>query len=64
MFLTRLTKRSKTGKLELSFLPIANDKPEIKLEFFHIDVSVQLYGELQSIEKWSKIINDRLNHKK
>jgi len=49
-------------KLELSFIPAMN-KPEIKLEFFNADVNAQLYGELQSIEKWSKLINDRLKNK-
>jgi len=51
-------------KLELSFTPTAKNKPEIKMEFFNADVNIQLYGELQSIEKWSKLINDRLKHKK
>lgn len=50
-------------RLELSFIPIAENKPEIKLEFFNTDISVQLNGELQSIEKWSKLINDRLGKK-
>lgn len=47
-------------KLELSFSPAAKNKPGIKLEFFRSDVSVHLDGELQSIEKWSKLINDLL----
>ncbi len=51
-------------KLELSFLPAAKDNPEIKLEFFNTDVNSQLYGELQSIERWSKFVNSRLLVKK
>lgn len=47
-------------RLELSFIPIVKTKPEIKMEFFNADVGVQLNGELQSIDKWSKLINDRL----
>lgn len=53
--------RKALDKLELSFMPTANDKPETKLEFFNADVSMQLYGEWESIEKWSKLINSRLN---
>ena len=48
-------------RLELSFSPFAKNKPEFKLEFFNADDSARLHGELQSIEKWSKLINDRLN---
>ena len=56
--------RKVIDKLELSFLPIVQNRSEIKLEFFNSDDNLQLLGELQSIEKWSKLINDRLNHKK
>lgn len=52
------------GRLELSFIPTAKNKPEIRLEFFNTDVNPQLNGELQSIEKWAKHINELLNHKK
>ncbi len=47
-------------KLELGFLPIAKDHPEIKLEFYNSDVNSQLYGELQSIERWAKLVNGRV----
>lgn len=50
-------------RLELSFIPTSINKSEIKMEFFNSDVNAQLYGELQLIEKWSIIINDRLKHK-
>ncbi|MBZ9651820.1 hypothetical protein [Psychroflexus montanilacus] len=50
-------------RLELSFIPTSINKSEIKMEFFNSDINVQLYGELQLIEKWSIIINDRLKHK-
>ena len=51
-------------RLELGFVPLDEKKSETKLEFFNTDVNVQLYGELQSIEKWSQLINDRLEQKK
>ncbi|UZR97104.1 hypothetical protein [Chondrinema litorale] len=47
-------------KLELDFIPKTREKQDIKLEFFNADVSLQLYEELQGVEKWSKILNDRL----
>ncbi len=50
-------------RLELCFISKAKDKPEIKLEFFNADVHPQLYGELQTVEKWSKLINGRLKPK-
>lgn len=51
-------------KLALDFIPISKDKTEITLEFFNSDVSIQFSGELQSIEKWSKLINDQLKYNK
>ena len=47
-------------KLELSFSPLVKDKPDILLEFFNIERCSHLNGELQTAEKWSKMINDRL----
>lgn len=60
------TFRNKAGiqheieKLELGFSPIARNEPEIKMEFFNSDHNMQLRGELQSIEKWVTLINQRL----
>jgi len=51
-------------KLELSFIPIDKNKKEISFEFFNTDISSQLIGELQSIEEWSKLINDFIKNKK
>lgn len=51
-------------RLELSFIPKAKEKPEIKLEFFNADINPQLYGELQTVKKWSKLINGRLKGKR
>jgi len=50
-------------RLELCFMSILNDRPETKWEFFNKDVSTQLFGEVQLIEKWSKLINDQLKQK-
>jgi hypothetical protein len=51
-------------KLELSFIPTAKNTSEITLEFFNADESLQYSGELQSIEKWSELINSQLKTKK
>jgi len=51
-------------KLELSFIPFDKKKKEITMEFFNADNSIQLVGELQSVEKWSNLINDCLKYKK
>lgn len=47
-------------RLELRFSPILKNKPDVLLEFFNIDSSSHLDGELQIVEKWSKLINNRL----
>ncbi len=47
-------------KLELNFIPKIKDNEEINLEFFNAEGSFQLNGELQVIEKWSNLINKRL----
>lgn len=51
-------------KLELIFLPIAAKKKGVALEFFNTAVYTQLNGELQSVEKWTKRINEHLKSKK
>ena len=51
-------------RLELGFVPIAKDRPEIRLEFFNAEAGRQLNGELQSIEKWLTRINARVKIKK
>lgn len=47
-------------RLELCFSPILKNKPDVMLEFFNIDSRSHLNGELQIAEKWSKLINQRL----
>jgi len=50
-------------RLSLLFVPVSKDKPDIVLEFYNADENTQLSGELQLIEKWSKIINDCISAK-
>ncbi len=47
-------------RLGLEFVPMDQDMPEITLELYNNDHSFQLRGELQSMEKWTRLINDRL----
>lgn len=51
-------------KLELNFIPFDKNKKETTLEFFNTENSLQIVGEFQSVEKWSKLINDSLKTKK
>lgn len=50
-------------RLDLRFVPSVQGESEIKFEFFNADDNVQLNGELQSAEKWSQLIHDRLIHR-
>lgn len=59
----KLEKQRIIDKLELSFAPIVRNKPEVVFEFYNSDINVQLHGELQSIEKWLKLINEKLKNK-
>lgn len=47
-------------RLDLSFVPFDKNKPNILLEFYNAEISLQLGGELRLIEKWEKIVNERL----
>lgn len=48
-------------KLELSFYPVEKGKPEISIEIYNDEYdSLTLTGELQLIEKWEKLLNERL----
>lgn len=60
-FMSSGKKQEVIDKLELSFIPTTNSKPVANMEFFNIDMNIQLFGELELIKKWSKLINDRLN---
>lgn len=50
-------------KLNLVFTQADKSQADISLEFYDADVSMQLVGELQFIERWEKLINDRLRDK-
>lgn len=50
-------------KLELAFYSSQN-KIEKKLELYNSEDSLQLYMELQCIEKWSKLINEHVKKHK
>jgi hypothetical protein len=47
-------------RLGLQFAPKDKDKPEIILEFYNDHESYQLSGELQSMERWAKLIDESL----
>lgn len=47
-------------RLGLEFVPMDKAASEIHLELYNNDHSFQLRGELQSMEKWTRLINDRL----
>ncbi|TLP80236.1 hypothetical protein [Maribacter sp. ACAM166] len=51
-------------RLNLNLSPIDKNKPDTVLEFYDADVNYQLSGELQSIEKWNKLIKNMLKSKK
>lgn len=50
-----------TDKLELSFLSGDKSIPNKTIEFYNSQESMQLTGELQLLEKWAKIVDDRIN---
>lgn len=47
-------------KVDLIFVPINKDKEGITLNFYNAEVSMQLSGELQSVEKWANRISELL----
>jgi hypothetical protein len=48
-------------KLELCFSPSAKDVPQLIMEFYNSDYdSVTLAGEVQFIEKWAEIVQNKL----
>ncbi|MFB6319483.1 hypothetical protein [Saccharicrinis sp. FJH54] len=53
---------SAVGRLDLQLIPLDRNEPFITLEFYNSDKNPQLNGEIQSIEKWSKVINKQLEH--
>ncbi len=47
-------------KIELSFLPITKDNPSILLEFYKAQDNFQSVPDFLLIEKWEKIINEKI----
>lgn len=47
-------------KLELQFSFIDKNKTDLFLPFFKEEEDIELSGEIQVIEKWDKIVNERL----
>jgi len=52
------------GRVELSFIPTNKTKGETRFELYDEEINMQLSGELQFVDKWTKQINDRLKNKK
>jgi hypothetical protein len=53
-----------TERIELNFIPTHKSKEEIRFEMYDAEANMQLNGELQLADKWSKQINDRLKNNK
>jgi hypothetical protein len=53
-----------TEGVELSFLPANKSKGETRFELYDEELNMQLSGELQLADKWSKQINEILKNKK
>ncbi len=51
-----------TDRVQLNLLPKDASKAELYLEIFDAGSGLQLNGELQVAERWSKLIQDRLKH--
>ena len=51
-----------TDKLELNFYPYDKDKAEISIDFYNSEFDrLTLTGELQFVEKWEKILNEKIH---
>ncbi|MCB0451060.1 MAG: hypothetical protein KDC97_13165 [Confluentibacter sp.] len=57
-------KNQTVERLDLELTPTDKNKPKIVLEFYNVDLSYQSSGELESIEKWNKLIKKRLTENK
>jgi hypothetical protein len=51
---------SAPAKFELKLTPVDSAQPDIVLEFFNADDTLQAAGELQVMERWAKIVNERI----
>ena len=51
-------------RVDLSFTPTSKNQREARFELYDEDENMQLGGELQFVDKWTKRINDHLKDKK
>lgn len=51
-------------RVEFSFTPTNKNKGETRFELYDEKTNMQLSGELQFVDKWTKQINNRLKNKK
>jgi L-cysteine desulfidase len=63
--INRIIKNNKIiERLNLEFTLFDKNRSNVVLEFYNVDLSCQLNGELQSIEKWNGLIKKRLDKNK
>ncbi|MDW7692652.1 hypothetical protein R9C00_12045 [Flammeovirgaceae bacterium SG7u.111] len=66
--ISNISRKTANGKvverLDLELIPKDKNMSVIVLEFYSIDLSFQLNGELQSIEKWNNLIKKQLTENK
>jgi len=51
---------SAPGKFELKLTPADSAQPDIVLTFFNSDDTLQVTGEFEALERWAKIVNERI----
>ena len=61
----KVNRENSTGnqveRLSLIFIHFNEQKNNEEMEFYNIDINLQLDGELQMVERWAVIINNQLN---
>lgn len=56
----KISRNDVINKLELELIPKSKIETAKKLEFFDVDIDMQLSGQLQTIEKWDQQIGGQL----
>ncbi|PKQ63788.1 hypothetical protein BZG02_07105 [Labilibaculum filiforme] len=56
-------KSTHIDRLALAFQPLHKQQSTIELEFYNSEVSLDLNGELQTLEKWAGIISNQIDKK-
>lgn len=49
-----------TDRIELSFTPKKKDQSDIRFVLFDGEIDSQMNGQMQMVDKWSRLISDRL----